>query len=73
MMAGVAAVLVCLVLLSVGVDTRTGMYSCGSVLAPETSGGGVRLAGCSGPLDSRMTLSLVIGAVGVAAFFGASN
>ena len=76
-MAGLLAVLVCLILLIVGVDSNPGGVAtprdCGSVLASEKGWDGGRLSGCSGPLDGRLTLSLVVGAVGVAAFFGASQ
>ena len=70
-MVGLVAVLVCLILLIVGV--AYGATDCGSVLVSEKGWDGRRLNGCSGPLNSRLTLSLVIGAVGVAAFFGASQ
>ncbi len=75
-MAGLVAVLVCLILLVVGVDFENGIATpldCGSVLASEKGWNGERISGCSGPLDGRLTLSLVVGAVGVAAFFGASQ
>ncbi len=76
-MAGLVAVLVCLILLIVGVDSDPGGTStprdCGSVLASEKARDGERLWGCSGPLDGRLTLSLVVGAVGVAAFFGSTQ
>ena len=72
-MATVAAVLVCLILLSVGVSSDSGSWSCGSVLSSEKGTGDRRLVGCSAPLDGRLTLSLVVGAVGVAAFFGSTQ
>ncbi len=77
-MAGLVAVLVCLILLIVGVDSDPGGVAtlpqdCGSVLASEKARDGERLWGCSGPLDGRLTLSLVVGAVGVAAFFGSTQ
>ena len=74
-MAGLVAVLVCLILLIVGVDSGgvSTPRDCGSVLASEKSWNGERLSGCSGPLDGRLTLSLVVGAVGVAAFFGSTQ
>jgi hypothetical protein len=76
-MATVVAVLVCLILLSVGVDSNPGGIAtpsdCGSVIASEKGWDGGRLSGCSGPLDGRLTLSLVVGAVGVAAFFGSTQ
>jgi hypothetical protein len=76
-MVGLVAVLVCLILLVVGVDSNPGGIAtpsdCGSVIAPEKGYDNGRKGGCSGPLDGRLTLSLVVGAVGVAAFFGSTQ
>jgi hypothetical protein len=72
-MATVAAVLVCLILLSVGVNSDPGGSPCGSVLASEKQWDGEVRNSCSGPLNGRLTLSLVVGAVGVAAFFGSTQ
>ena len=71
-MATVAAVLVCLILL-IGVNSDPNGYPCGSVLAPEKDGAGEVIRSCSGPLNGRLTLSLVVGAVGAAAFFGSTQ
>ncbi len=75
-MAGLVAVLVCLILLVVGVDFENGIATpldCGSVLASEKQWDGEVRNSCSGPLNGRLTLSLVVGAVGVAAFFGSTQ
>ena len=73
-MVGLAAVLVCLILLTVSVSGTQARWTgnCGSVLSPT----GEWLAApeaCEVARNSRLTSSLVIGAVGVAAFVGASQ
>ena len=74
-MAGLAAVLVCLILLMVPTS-----YSCPS--GPTCSCGNVFTGhdhfldagrGCDAAVNNRLTFSLVVGALGLAAFFGASQ
>jgi len=73
-MAGLAAVLVCLILLTVSVSgTQAGWTgNCGSVLSPTDE----RLAApvaCEIARNSRLTSSLIVGALGLAAFFGSTQ
>ena len=69
-MAGLAAVLICLILLFVPTsrDSEFLGRTCGSVVNRTSDA-----APCDSAINTRLTISLVIGAVGVAAFFGASQ
>jgi|TARA_B100000315_G_scaffold164178_1_gene152791 hypothetical protein len=75
-MAGVAAVLICLILLIIPTSRPVGATesNCGSVLArKEFASWSNSREACDIALNDRLTTSLVIGAVGVAALFGASQ
>jgi len=75
-MAGSVAVLVCLILLIVPPSfsfANGSTWSCGSVLTGHDLGRSSTGEGCDAALNNRLTISLVIGAVGLAAFFGASQ
>ena len=74
-MAGVVAVLVCLILLIVPTAysrPNGSTWSCGSVFSGHNVDGSAG-RGCDAAVSDRLTISLIIGAVGVAAFVGASQ
>ena len=74
-MAGLVAVLVCLVLLIVPTSfsfANGSTWSCESVFSGHDVDGNAG-RGCDAALNDRLTISLVIGAIGLAAFFGASQ
>ena len=76
---GIAAVLICLVLLysSTSFSSPNGSTrSCGDVIGNAFTGHGVdgpAGRGCDAALNDRLTISMVVGAVGVAAFFGSTQ
>lgn len=68
-MVALVAVLVCLILLalpSTVTHESGGKINCGNVFAPAD------IWGCDGAASSRLTIALIVGAVGVAARYGAS-
>ena len=73
-MAGLLAVLVCLILLIVPISaTQEGWTgNCGGVLLPTDEWLAASEA-CNVASNNRLTIALVVGAVGVVAFFGASQ
>ena len=74
-MAGLAAVLVCLILLMVPTSRsfQSTELDCGSVVSPSAMPNSEQRRACDISHNNRLTISGVIGAVGVAAFFGASQ
>ena len=74
-MAGVAAVLICLTLLMFPTSRsfQSMELDCGSVVSPSAMPTVERSRACDISHNNRLTISGVIGAVGVAAFFGASQ
>ena len=64
------AVLVCLILLALPYETGTHVtgakINCGNVFVPEDN------RWCDGAASSRLTIALIVGAVGVVARYGAS-
>ncbi len=74
-MAGIAAVLICLILLIIPTSRpyQSTELDCGSVVSQSAMPTVERRRACDISHNNRLTISLVIGAVGVAAFFGASQ
>ena len=74
-MAGIAAVLICLILLIIPTSRsfQSMELDCGSVVSQSAMPTVERRKACDISHNNRLTISLVIGAVGVAAFFGASK
>ena len=74
-MAGVVAVLICLILLIVPSSTsfaNGATWSCGNVFSGHDVSGTAG-NGCDAAVNNRLTISLVVGAIGLAEFFGASQ